>query len=321
MKQYNTAGPRAMMVTVVMAIIMISATTFILPPIQPNSEFGTCLPFSTDWIPRFYRIPLNTLLIAIAIAWAFILNKRYSFVKGAEMMLPVSLCVLITSNPANTSCFNSSVAMLIVNLICLGNLMKSYHARNATTEMFAIATYLSLGSMVEYAFLPFLIVYPVMAIVIKAFRIKEFLAYLMGILAPYWVALGFGFITIYDFRLPEFMTMHPVEGGDYMILVYIGLGLMALISFIMSAQNALRFYSGNIQFRSFNNLINILGVVSTVCMVLDFDNFEAYCSSFCFTSAVAISNFFAIRHIPHSRGWFWSLLSLFLILFIIMLLW
>lgn len=319
MRQYNTAGPGAIVISVAAAILMIAATAFLLPPLQPNQEFGICMKFPKDWTSPANGILLNSFLIGVSIMMAFFINKKYTFVKGADVMLPVAMCVLLTSNPVNTSCFSPSVLMLIANLICLEIIMSSYHSRNATTEMFAVATYLSLGSMVEYGFLPLMLIYPVMAIMIKAMRIKEVLAYVMGLMAPYWVVLGFGLITIHDFKMPEFMTVAPTAGSDYMIFVYVSLGLLSLISLILTLNNALLLYSGNTQIRTYNNLINLLGVACVLCMLIDFDNFEAYTSTFCFTSAVTIANFFAIRHIPHSRAWYWSLLSLFILLFLLML--
>lgn len=320
MKEYNTAGPGAIITSAAAAIVMIAATALILPEAPSLAESGICFAFPSEWLPGIKGVIANTVLIGIAIIMAFFLNKKYSFVKGADVMLPVAMCVLLASNPLNTERFSASVVMLIVNLVCLDIIMKSYHSRNATTEMFAVATYLALGSMIEYGFLPLMLIYPIMALMIKAFRVKELLAYIMGLLAPYWVALGFGLATVYDFRLPEFLTVMPTAEDSYLIFCYISLGLMALIGLIMTLNNALLFYSGNIRIRTYNNIINLLGVASALCILMDFDNIEAYSSTFCFAAAVSISNFFAIRRIPRSAVWFWSLLSIFILLFILMLL-
>lgn len=228
------------------------------------------------------------------------------------------MSILLASNPVNTSALGSPVVMLLVNLVCLDILMKSYCSTNATTEMFAIATYLSLGSMVEYGFVPLVIAYPVMGIMTKVVRVNEILAYILGLIAPYWVALGFGIVSLSDFRMPEFLTELPNGGSGYMLFVYISLGLMALVGLMMTLNNAMRLYSGNLRVRTFNNIINLLGVVCVICMIADFSNFEAYTSTFCFAASVQISNFFAMRHIPRSGVWFWSLLSVFMILFILM---
>ncbi len=319
MNHYNIAGPGAIIVSAIAAIVMIAAAALFLPTIEPAPEFGICFFIPRGWIGAFEGIALNTLLIVIAVSAAFDLNKRYSFVKGADGVLPVAMSILLASNPVNTAYIGSPVIMLLVNLICLEIIMRSYHRPNATTEMFAIATYLSLGSMIEYGFLPLIAVYPVMAIKGKSMHMKEIMAYLMGLVAPYWVCLGFGIVDFDDFRWPEFLTVAPAAERDFMLLVYVSLGLLALIGLMMILNNALLFYSGNIRTRTFNNDINLLGIVSAICMLVDFGNFQTYASTFCFASAVQISNFFAIRHISYSRVWFWSLLSLFMALYILML--
>ncbi|OSJ37048.1 hypothetical protein BST63_00155, partial [Bradyrhizobium canariense] len=114
--------------------------------------------------------------------------------------------------------------MLIVNLVCLDVMMRAYNSENATTTMFAVATYLSLGSMVQYAFLPLMIIYPLMAIIDKIFRIKEVVAYIMGLIDPYWVVLGLGLVSFSDFRMPHFLESLPVADGNYLLMVFISLG-------------------------------------------------------------------------------------------------
>lgn len=297
---------------------MIAATALLLPPVKSATEFGFCFTFPSGWLTPVKEIMLNFILISVAVASAFFLNKKFSFVKGAEGVLPVSMIILLASNPVNTSALGAPVIMLLVNLVCLDILMRSYCSTNATTGMFAIATYLSLGSMVEYGFVPLVFAYPVMGLMTKAVRLNEMLAYLLGLIAPYWVALGFGIVTFSDFRLPEFLTPLPGEDSGYLLFVYISLGLMALVGLMMTLNNAMHLYSGNLRVRTFNNIINLLGAVCAVCMLADFRNFEAYTPSFCFAASVQISNFFAMRHIPRSRVWFWCLLSVFIILFILM---
>lgn len=319
MNHYNIAGTGAVIVSAIAAIVMIAAVALFRPPIEPGPEFGICFFIPQGWIGTFEGIALNTLLIVIAVLVAFGLNKRYSFVKGTDGVLPVAMSILLASNPVNTVYIGSPVVMLLVNLVCLEIMMRSYHRANATTEMFAIATYLSLGSMVEYGFLPLIAVYPVMAIMGKSMHTKEILAYLMGLVAPYWVCLGLGVVGFDDFRWPEFLTVIPGSGSDTMLLVYVSLGLLALIGIMMILNNALLFYSGNIRTRTFNNDINLLGIVSAICMLVDLGNFQTYAATFCFASSVQISNFFAIRHIPYGRVWFWSLLSLFMVLYVLML--
>lgn len=314
-----TAGSGSMVLGSVAAAIMIAATAFLMPSLSPEKEFGICLSFPNDLIPPLVECGVNAILIVAAVILAFVFNKKHSFVKSTEALLPTAMIVLLASNPVNTSYLGTPIIMLIVNLVCLDIMMKAYNSENATTSMFAVATYLSLGSMVQYAFLPLMIiVYPMMAIIDKIFRWKEIVAYFMGLVAPYWVALGLGLVSFSDFRFPQFLANPPNADGNYLLMVFISLGTLALVELMMSLNNAMLIYAGNMKFRRFNNMINLLGFSCALLMIADFDNFGAYASTFCFAGAVQISNFFAMRRIPQSPIWFWGLLSLFMAYFVFM---
>ncbi|MBD5278785.1 MAG: hypothetical protein HDS32_06060 [Bacteroides sp.] len=316
---FTTAGSGSVVIATVAAIAMIAATAMLMPSLRPEAEFGICFPFPSNWCPQDLQILINSLLIGCAVVMAFFMNKKHSFVRSTESILPVAMTVILASNPVNTSYLGTPVFMLIVNLMCLDIMMKSYHSENATTSMFAVATYLSIGSMLQYSFIPLLLVYPVMGIMIKAFRFKELTAYLMGIVAPYWVAFGFGMISLSDFNMPRFLVNMPATDGDYLLFVFISLATLGLVGLMTTLNNAMLTYSGSMRVRSINTMINFLGLACFICMIVDFDNFGAYASTFCFTSSVQISNFFAMRHIPYSDVWFWSLLSVFLLYFIMMI--
>ncbi len=308
-----------MTVGIVAAIIMIAATALLMPSLKPDAEPGLCFTLPTTRIPHLAGCCVNAALIAFAIILAVIFNKKHSFVKSTEALLPTAMAVILASNPVNTSYLGTPVVMLIVNLVCLDIMMKSYATENATTSMFAVATYLSVGSMVQYAFLPMMVIYPLMALMAKILRIKEAVAYFMGLVAPYWVALGLGFISFSDFRIPQFLANLPNADGNYLLMVFISLSTLALVGLMLTLNNAMLIYAGNMRVRTSNNMINLLGFVCGICMLIDFDNFGAYTSSFCFAVSVQISNFFAMRRIPQSPIWFWGLLSLFIALFIFML--
>lgn len=315
-----TAGPGSMVSATVAAIVMIAATALLLPTFRPGEESGICFTIPWDIIPGLLDIAINTVLIALAVVLAFLYNKKHSFVRSTEPILPVTLAILLASNPLVTSNTGIPMLMLIVNLICLDILMRSYASQNATTSMFAVATYLSVGSMIEYAFVPFILVYPVMGMMCKVMRVKEWVAYLMGLVAPYWVVMGFGLRTISDFRLPDLPMQLPWEGGgEHLIFVYISLGTMILTGLLMMVNNSMLIYAGNMRVRTFNNMINLLGFLCTVCMIADFDNMGAYLATLCFAVSVQIANFFAMRRIEQSSVWFWCLLSVFIAFFGFML--
>lgn len=319
MNKEHTAGPASVVAGILAGICMIVAGWLFLPSERPTGALGICFPSPNLWPQLEWEFALNAALIGVMVLIAMLLNKKYAFVKGAETMLPTAMCVLLTADPMMTSYFGTPVIMLGVNLICLWTLMGVYRAHNATHAMFVIATWLSLGSMFQYAFLPMMLIWPVLALMVKVMRLKEAMAYLMGLIAPYWVALGFGIVTFSDFNMPQFFTPLPEVGtGEYFFFIMLSLGTMALIGLTMSLNNAMMIYSGSVRVRIFNNMINLLGVWCFLCMLVDIGNLAAYASTFTFAVSVQIANFFAIRRIPWSGAWFWTLLSVFILYFILM---
>lgn len=320
MNREHTAGPASVVAGILAGICMIFASWLLLPVELPEGALGICLPSPNQWPVFSLEYALNAILIGGCVFFAFLLNKRFAFVKGAETMLPTALTVLLTANPLMTTYLGTPVIMLLVNLTCLWTLMGAYRSSNATNALFVVATYQSLGSMFQYAFLPMMVIWPVLAIMAKVMRGKEVMAYIMGLVAPYWVALGFGLVTFSDFNMPQFFSPLPQVGtGEYFFFIMLSLGTLALIGLTMSLNNAMMIYSGSVRVRNFNNMINLLGFWSFLCMLVDFGNVGAYASTFIFAVSVQIANFFAIRRIPRSSLWFWSLLSVFMLYFIFMI--
>lgn len=318
MNNERTAGTATLILSILAAIAMIAVTAVSLPSVRPAGDLGICLPSPNIW-PRFpFDIAANAVILGACIFGAMLINKTHGFIRTTDPMMPSAMAVIIASNPLLTTYLGTPTLMLAANIICLGILMGAYRVRNATHQLFAVATFLSLGSMVQYAFLPFVFIYPVLAMMIKAFRFKECMAYIMGLIAPYWVGLAFGLISPSDFSLPQFqLTLPDIGDGEDVFLMLLSLGTVAIIALLTSVNNAMLLFAGNNRIRIFNNMINTVGVLCFVCMVFDFTNVAAYASTFCFTASVQIANFFAIHRIPKSRMWFWIVLSVFIIYFLI----
>lgn len=300
------------------AIIMMATTYFFLPPIKAEADFGICFHIPDNFFSADFSFFIIALIAAGGVAGAFLLNKQYSFVRRNESILPASLAMLLAANPVNISYPGMGGLMLLINLLCLGIMMKSYHSHNATQQMFGVATWLSLGSMVQYAFIAFIPLYLIIAAMMKVVRLKECIAYLLGLLAPYWVAFGFGLISPKSLQLPEIDIMAPTAEGDLMLWIYISLGLLCLLGLFATLNNAMLIYAGNLRVRTFNNAVNVMGFASAICMMVDFDNFGVYAPTFSFASAAQISNFFTMRKIPHSNGWLWGVMSIFIFCYVMM---
>lgn len=292
-------GKKGMVLAALAAGTMCALTYLFSPHERLSGELGICLPSPNLWeLPTIWSWGANTLLLALIAIGAFLLNRHYNFIRSTQPVVPAVFLVMTASNPWICDHLSTSALVCAVNVINLAILFGCYRQRNTTQQMFIIATMVSVGSMTEYAFIPFLIPYIVGAIVMKAFRIKEFLAMGMGLIAPYWVGVGFGLIDLNWFRLPEFTDLfNGSADAPELFVLLMSLAVAALIGLLLGLNNSIKLYAGNSRVNALNLSISLVGVVSILCIIIDFSNMTAYIATLYFTVAVQIANLCALWHI------------------------
>lgn len=284
------------------AVVMIAmcVLAFIMQPEKPlTGNLGICLPSPNLWhINPISSWVINTVLLGAVAAGGFFMNRTYNFIRSTEPVLPVMFLILAGSCPWITYNLSVSTLLCVVNLLSLSVLFSTYKSPNATQEMFTIATLLSVGSMFQYAFLPMILPYIIGAIIMKALRIKEFLALLMGLVAPYWVGIGLGLIGLDSFTMPDFSNLFSdftQTSERYILMVSVGLAIF--VGAVLALNNSIKLYAGNSQVNAMNMCITILGGVSIICVVVDFSNMIAYLATLFFTVAVQVANLCALWNI------------------------
>lgn len=303
----------ALWVAAVIALAMLIGTLLFLPEWRLEGQFGLCLPSPNLWHITFPSSWIVNTVIVLGVApMLLFFNKKFNFVQGAGMALPSAFLVLICGNPLITRYFCASTLLLAFNAIGLWMLAETYDKRNATQDYFVIATLISLGSMVQYAFLPMILVYIIGGVFLKSLRWKEGMAFFLGLVAPYWVGVGMGLIPPQNFRLPEFVNIFTYLGQTTdMAAMLISTGLAFLCCTILSLNNAVLLYAGNSKIRRINNVINTLGYISALCMVVDFNNLTTYVGSLYIWMAVQVGNLFALHRLQRPHLLLWILAALY----------
>lgn len=320
--KHKTIGTEGFLGAVVLAIALSIIYYFAGTHTDITSNLGVCLPSPNLWpIPDLWSWGINLLLIlGCGIALHFF-NKSYSVIQTADMGLPSMFLVLTSTNPWADGPLGSSSLMVAINLLCLSTIFSCYKARNATQEIFIVATMLSLGSMFQYAFIFFMPGYILIALMMKCFHLRELFSFLMGICAPYWIAVGMGLVPIDSFHLPQFSNLFDsMASANDRLVGGISIGLTALLAILMALNNAVKLYAGNTQRRLYNNAIAVIGLICVAGIVVDFNNLPTYLASFYLTAAVQIANTFALWNIRKPNLWLGIFTLIYVILFLIMIL-
>lgn len=289
-------GKGDLLIAVAVMAAMCATSFYFSPSIRISGGMGLCLPSPNLWnIEPIWSWGANTLLLGLIAVGCWLLNRTYNFIRSTRPVLPAMFLILAASNPWTDAYLTASTLLCAANLIVLAVAFGCYRSLNATQEMFLIGTIYSLGSMCQYAFLPFLLPVVAGAIIMKAFRVKEALAMLMGLVAPYWVGIGFGLLPLDSFRLPELSNLFGgfVETPD-LIIILSSIGVAMFLGLLLGFNNSMKLYAGNSRVNALNMMISLMGVVSMVCIIVDFTNMMTYLATLYFTVAVQIANLCAL---------------------------
>lgn len=299
MGKEKSLGKGGMIVCGIAMLAMCAASFLLRPEHRISGELGICLPSPNLWeINPISSWIINTVLLGGCAAAGFFLNRSYNFIRSTHPVLTSLFLVLSASNPWITGYLSSSTLLCAVNLICISVMFNSFRAGNATQEMFIIGTLISIGSMIQYAFLPMTVAYILSAIVMKVFRLKEFLALVMGLAAPYWVGIGLGLIPLESFSMPQITNLfQDYAHASHLLVLLISVGIAIFFGVVLGLNNCIRLYAGNSRVNAMNLTVIFVGMVCSICVIVDFSNMMAYIATLYFTVAVQVANMCALWNV------------------------
>lgn len=314
-------GRDGMTMAVITAIVLAAIAFFVGSPVDLPGNMGICLPSPVDWpLPGMALWGMNLAILLITAIMLWLCNKEFSFVQGNDTVLMGMFLVMAASNFWLSGTITASGMMAFANLICIFILFGCYRKHNATQELFIIATILAIGSMIQYGFIFMLPAYIIGAILLKCFNFRCLVAMGMGLLAPYWIGIGFGLLPLDSFRMPEFTNIFQtgLSGGSLFIML-VNVAVSVVMGLFLALNNTVRLYAGNTQRYLYNVVLNVLGIVSVICLILDFGNLFVYIDTIYIVSALQLANLFALWDINRGSLWLMGISAIYIIGFFLML--
>lgn len=315
------AGRTGLCLSVLMMALMATLAFFFTSPGQSDGEAGLCAPSPNLWTidPPLSWLANNFVILGIAVAAVFA-NKKLVFVKGQDYVVPTLFLITTAANPWLTVTLNSSTILCAANLGALYTLMNAYGRRNATQEMFVIATLAGLGSMVQYAFLLFVPVQLLAAGTLHLIRPKELCAYLFGLIAPYWTVLGLGIVSPDSFAFPQLESLFTAQAiGLDLVFILLELAVAVVGGLLCVAHNSLTIYTTSVRLMLFNRAIVIFGIGGALLACIDFLNYMAYIETILLMVSIQAANSFEAYRNRYSPWILLSVCLLYIAIFILIL--
>lgn len=314
MRRNYAIGKPGLAAAVLISAALIAVAYSLMPEKPLPGQPGICLPPPSEWtMDPLWSCLINGFILAVIAAGTFVLNRAFNFIRSTQPVLPAVFMVTVASNPWITEQLSTSMLLCLANVLIMAVLFNAYAKPNATQDLFLIATFLSVGSMFQYAFIPMIAAAIAGAVAMKVLRFKEVLAFLMGLIAPYWVTVGLGIIPLSNFRLSEISPLFSdYERAADLFLLLLSVATACFIGLSLGIVNAIRLYAGNSKVNAMNTVIFMTGIVCILCIIFDFNNMLAYLATLYFTVAAQIANACALWRMRHE----WIVPSLMVLIFI-----
>ena len=306
-------------VTIPVVFILLLLTLIIFSPLHFAGDLGLCLASPNQWhLPKFFGWLINSGLIFLSSIIIGNANKKYNFIQEIEPVMPMAFLLIMSCNCITTATLTTSTLLLFINVLSLYVILSTYEEYNASRQFFVLGTLPAFGSMIQYSFLLMIPVYVGGGLLMKSFRLRELIAFIFGLVAPYWIVMGLGWVSFSSFRMPEAMTIFNTSSVDNDIfLSLVALLAMAVVALIIALYNSMRLYTRNSRLRCMHLSINLMGFVAALAVIFDFNNFPAYWGTIALWFSIELATLLALYDIRHPRYTLGIILIIFLPLYIL----
>lgn len=318
MVRSSIMGKDGLTLAVIASLVMTAVAFFVDTPPLLTADAGICFPSPNNWpMPAGLGWIFNTAMIGVTALLLSILNKEYRIVPNSDSVFLEMFLILAVSNVWISGIFTASSIMAVINLACILILFSCYDRNNSSKDIFLIATMMSIGSMFQYAFIFIAPVFLIGTFIVKCFDIKVLAAYLMGLIAPYWIILGFGIVAPGELHFPSLSNIFTFASENDMFFGLLNVWLTIGIGILLSLANSMQTYAGNSKKRACNAVLNVLGIFILLCIIFDFANLVTYLATAYFFTAIQIGRIFELGNIRRPEMWLLGIFLIYLILFIL----
>ena len=227
-----------------------------------------------------------------------LLNKLYNFVKAFTFVGAATFFLLESALPVCSSTLN--VGTILCMMLVLGTLMLfgTYENKYAQRPIFLVACILAFGAMFNWAFVALIVAFMLGFAYMRALNWKGFLAFLIGLFTPFWIVLGLGIASPYDFKLIEINSVwDTLETGQLRAMI-IWIVAVTITTIVLSAINLFRIYNYRLQLRVYNAFFLLVTLVSVIGMCVDYRDMLIFVPMLNLCLSVQVAHSFTISTFP-----------------------
>lgn len=264
----------------------------------PSPRVGNGMFFTMSGTLIENRLSSAIVNIACTLGTAALLllfNHLYNFVRSFTFVFASMFVFMQMVNPFIGVQFNAGSALCLVLMGCVFILFGSYQQKSTSQRnIFFVSTALSFCCSLQYVFLFLIPVFFIGFIQMRGMDFRGFLAFLLGLIVPYWIMIGLGIVDISNFKLPQMSGISDILESQQTWLLVGTTAFTAVLGIVLFAVNIFTIFNYRLQIRVYNGFFILLTAMTIVIMIADYKNFPVYLPILNLCVAIQIAHTFTI---------------------------
>lgn len=259
-----------------------------------GADRGIVVPSANLWITSGYASMLvNVGLTLVAGVLMLVLNQRYNLLGTVSTLEATMFFAMSVATPDLLVQLFTGTPLCIVLLVCMFLLYDTYGSPGRTGNVYLIFLLLSGMSFTQYCYAVYIPVFIIGLGQMRIMGVRTLLAALLGILSPWWVALGCGIFDVEDVHMPEWNALFASVGLNDTLHVFAAVAVTAVIAVFSWGGNFMRMLSYNAHKRAYAGNVTLVTLFTIIIILADYPNVCAYLPVLCMCSAYHFANYVA----------------------------
>ncbi|MDE6134807.1 MAG: hypothetical protein K2F79_04460, partial [Muribaculaceae bacterium] len=175
-----------------------------------------------------------------------------------------------------------------------------YRDPRAPSRVFVIFLMLSTLTATQYCYIFYAPVFLIACAQMRIFNGRTLTAALLGLVAPWWIMLGFGIISPDSIHLPHLTSIFSEADNEDAVMLLATAAVTALLFLTSLTLNLMKAIAYNAMARAINGVITVTALATIAAMAADYRNIIVYIPVLDFCAALQTAHYFSAHRADRS---------------------
>ncbi len=249
------------------------------------------------WVSAVVNLGVNMLVAMLTVY----INREFNVLRSLTSLVATMFLVMQIALPVVLGQFYGGTLLALLMLVCTMLLFSVFGYGDGQRRVFMMFFLLGCAAFTQLAYLFYAPVLLIGTMQMRMFSLRTFLAALLGLITPAWIAFGLGFIDPSQLSLPEMVVAWSLFNTADMVQTMVAAAFTVVTGIVFTIANILKILSYNSRVRAYNGFFTMLFAFTTVFALVNFNNFTFYLPLLDMLAAYQVGHFFTYRR--HRRSY------------------